>query len=102
MSEHKYNKEKKSKIVFKKEGNPETSDQNKNSEEMPPKKKPEAPKFNFYWIYIGIAALFLGMMFFSSEGGKNISQKELLELVQKGEVKKIVVVNRESVQVYLT
>lgn len=102
MSEHKYNKDKKSKIVFKKEGDSENPNQNKNPEEMPPKKKPEVPKFNFYWIYIGIAALFLGMMFFSSEGGKNITQKELLEMVQKGEVKKIVVVNRENAQVYLT
>jgi len=102
MSEHKYNKDRKSKIVFKKEGNNDNPDQEKNPDDMPPRKKPEAPKFNFYWIYIGIAALFLGMMFFSSEGGKNISQKELLEMVQKGEVKKIVVVNRENAQIYLT
>ncbi len=102
MSEHKSNKEKKSKIVFKKDGNDNNPITDKKSEDTTTRKKPEVPKFNFYWIYIGIAALFLGMMFFSSEGGKNITQKELLEMVQKGEVKKIVVVNRENAQIYLT
>jgi cell division protease FtsH len=100
MSENQSNQDKKSKIIFKK--NPQDKKNEAGGEESPLKKRAEPPRFNFYWIYILVAAIFLGMMFFSSEPGKSISMKELLEMVRNGDVKRIVVVNRERAQIYLT
>lgn len=99
MSEQEQPKQKKTRIVYKRDDNKADDNQPDNPQS---KRKAEPPRFNFYWIYVAIAALFLGMMFFGSDSGKSVTMKELMEMVQAGEVKKIVVVNRESAQIYLT
>lgn len=101
MSENQSNQDKKSKIIFKKDM-PENRNNEPGGEDAPNRKRSESPRFNFYWIYILVAAIFLGMMFFSSEPGKSISMKELMDMVRNGDVKRIVVVNRERAQIYLT
>jgi cell division protease FtsH len=101
MSENTPKKGKKKPVVFKKD-NENKPDQNTNPGTDGGRKKGEGPKFNFYWIYVILAVFLLATMFFSSEQGKPVSMKELMEMVQKGEVKKIVVINREKAQIYLT
>ncbi len=69
--------------------------------------KPEAkkPKFNAWWIYIGIFALFVGIQFF---GGGNLTQpkettqREFEEYLKAGDVDKIEIINKNRAQVYLT
>lgn len=96
--------EKKTRIVFKKdqEGSDSNRNNSKGGDDPNMRKKSEGRGFNFYWIYIIVAAIFLGMMFFPAEQGKNISMKELLEMVRNGDVKKVVVINRERAQIFLT
>ncbi|GAB5400598.1 MAG: ATP-dependent zinc metalloprotease FtsH [Aureisphaera sp.] len=70
-------------------------------------KKPEAkkPKFNAWWIYIGIFALFVGIQFF---GGGNLTrpkettQREFEEYLKDGDVERIIIINKNKAQVYLT
>lgn len=102
MSENQQNQDKKSRIIFKKDNREQGGNEPGGDDAQPRGKRNEPPRFNFYWIYILVAAIFLGMMFFSSEPGKSISMKELLEMVRNGDVKRIVVVNRERAQIYLT
>lgn len=64
-------------------------------------KKPGG-KFNFYWIYALLAIIFIGMQFFNWEtSAKEITWGELKSILSKGEVKKIVVVNKEKAEIYL-
>ncbi|MDC8006128.1 ATP-dependent zinc metalloprotease FtsH [Aureisphaera galaxeae] len=70
-------------------------------------KKPEAkkPKFNAWWIYIGIFALFVGIQFFG--GGsltrpKDTTQREFEEYLRAGDVERILIINKTKAQVYLT
>lgn len=60
-------------------------------------------KFNFYWIYALLALVFIGMQFFNWGGGtKEVAWGELKSMLTNGEVKKIVVVNKEKAEIYLT
>ncbi len=70
-------------------------------------KKPEAkkPKFNAWWIYIGIFALFVGIQFFG--GGswnqpKKITQTQFEDYLADGDVEKFLIVNKKNVRVFLT
>ncbi|MBX2829489.1 MAG: ATP-dependent zinc metalloprotease FtsH [Flavobacteriaceae bacterium] len=70
-------------------------------------KKPEAkkPKFNAWWIYIGIFALFVGIQFFG--GGnltqpKDTTQREFEEYLKAGDVERIQIINKNKAQVFLT
>jgi len=62
------------------------------------------PKFNIFWIYAAIMLVFVGVTYFSNTGEpKEIDWKEFkTELLQDGEVSKIIVVNEKNVEVYLT
>lgn len=94
--QNKQTKKDQRKIVFKKEqGNnrPGNGDQ---------KKKPGGPQFNFYWIYVILAVVFLVMTFYPSQSGKSVSMKELLEMVEQGHVEGILVVNRTEAEITLT
>jgi cell division protease FtsH len=42
-------------------------------------KEPKKPKFNSYWIYIGIIVIFLGVQFF---GGSGFSEPNKTSLAQ--------------------
>lgn len=74
-------------------------DNNNNQEQGD--QKPNAPKFNTYWIY-GIIALFLlGLNFYSmSEGTREqVSRKRLAEMIVAKDVERLVVVNNKQAQI---
>lgn len=64
---------------------------------------PKGPKFSFYWIYGIIAFLLLGMHFFGYESSvKEISWQTFKnEMLAKEDVAKVVVVNKEIVEVFI-
>ncbi|MBW2961744.1 ATP-dependent zinc metalloprotease FtsH [Mesonia aestuariivivens] len=71
------------------------------------KKKPGSnkPKFNSYWIYIGIVLIFLGLNFFGGMGFNEPSKSNISEFEQylkQGDVKKVIVINDRTANVYLT
>jgi cell division protease FtsH len=71
------------------------------------KKKPgnNKPKFNSYWIYIGIVLIFLGLNFFGGIGfnePKKTNVAEFENFLKEGDVKKVVIVNKRTAKVYLT
>lgn len=66
--------------------------------------KPGKPKFNPYWIYGGIAVAILAIqLIYSGSGAKKIDMLRLeQELIQNKDIGKIVVINKESAEIYLT
>lgn len=77
---------------------------NKSTQNIPNKNQlNKTPKFNFYWIYGIIAIGFLLLQFFSlSDSPKEITwQRFVRDMLSTYEVEKLVVVNRESVEVYI-
>ena len=71
------------------------------------KKQPEGkkPKFNSYWIYAGIILIFLGINFFSGSGFNEPAKTNIAEFesfLKDGDVKKVVVINKRTANVYLT
>ena len=73
------------------------------SNNKPNKDKPNK-SFNFYWVYALIAALILGMWYFSNTSlTESINQAEFFqEMVPNGDVEKVVLVNNEKAEVYLS
>ena len=75
----------------------EPNNQNKN-------KQTPQKKFNFYWIYGLIAVVLIGFQFFPFQGSpielKDIS-KFNTEMLQKGDVNRIVIVNDEFAEIYI-
>ncbi len=71
---------------------------NSNLPGMGPKRK-----FNFYWIYGILALVFIALQFFSNWGGttKDTSWGQFEKMLSKKDVEKILVVNKESVQVFI-
>ena len=64
---------------------------------MSDKKQTNKPKFNHYWIYLGIALLLIAANLFNTGSGvKEISSDKLNRLIKDGKVTKIVVVNGET------
>lgn len=61
------------------------------------------PKFNAIWIYIALMLLFFGVTYFSEYGQpKEIDwNKFKTEMLQDGEVAKVIVVNEKNVEVFL-
>lgn len=75
--------------------------QNGNKDKIPNPLRNSNPKkgFNFYWVYGIIAVIFIALTFFNpSEGNKdNLIQKgKLIEILKKGDVSKIVVINKDD------
>ncbi|RSK40627.1 ATP-dependent zinc metalloprotease FtsH [Mangrovimonas spongiae] len=67
--------------------------------------KNKKPKFNPYWIYGGIIAIFLGMQLFSGGGFQDASSttpSQFMEFLKNGDVAKVEIVNRREAKVYLT
>jgi len=55
---------------------------------------------NFYWIWIVVMLLFVGSYFYNSGSGtREITSDRFNELLQKGDVKEITVVNREFAEI---
>jgi len=61
------------------------------------------PKFSFYWIY-GILALVFIVPYFLNTGGeaKKTDWKDLKQMLQEKDVQKIVLVNKDIAEIYLT
>ncbi len=72
--------------------------QNRNKPNITPK------KFNFYWIYGLIAIVIIGLNFFDW-GGSPAELKDIKkfnsEMLQKGHVEKIVIVNNEFAEIFI-
>ncbi len=62
------------------------------------------PKFNIYWVYAVILLVFIGLNFFDFNNSKKeeLDWEHLKEMIVNNEVKKLVVVNREVVEIYLS
>lgn len=75
----------------------EQNNQNKN-------KPGQQRKFNFYWIYGLIAVILIGFQFFPFQGApvvlKDIS-KFRDEMLQNGDVNRVVIVNKEFAEIYI-
>ena len=68
------------------------------------KKNNRTQNFNFYWIYAGIALIFIALQFVntvSSPLKKINKQKFLTEMLVENEVERVTIVNNEYVEVHL-
>jgi len=64
-----------------------------------PKKKP----FNFYWIYAVVALVLLSLSWFNNTSAlRQTTYGQFKEMVQDGDVKKVVVYNEKNAEVFLT
>ncbi len=63
---------------------------------------PKKPKFNFYWIYGGLAILFIGIQFINfGSGAKTANWGEVKMMLEDGDINKIVLVNKEFAEVFI-
>ena len=68
------------------------------------KQKNKTPKFNFYWIYAGIAIFFISIQLFStlSSPTQKITKKQFFtDFLIENEVEKVIIVNNEFVEVFI-
>jgi AFG3 family protein len=60
------------------------------------------PKFNSYWIIGIILLVMIGIQVLSSSGGlKEIDSNRFFQILKKGDIEKLVIVNKEKVEVYI-
>ena len=60
------------------------------------------PKFSFYWIYGILAVVFIAIQFMNWGGNsKQTDWKNLKEMLESGDVEKIVLVNKEYAEIYI-
>jgi cell division protease FtsH len=60
-------------------------------------------KINFYWIYGILAIIFIGTLFLDwDSGAKKTDWRELKDMLSSGDVEKIILVNKETAEIYLT
>jgi len=71
------------------------TDSNSRKPNKPGSKKP----FNFYWIYGIIGAILIGINLFNFSGLKKTQLNDFAEMIHNGDVAKIVVVNKEAVEI---
>jgi ATP-dependent metalloprotease FtsH len=76
------------------------------AKQQPDKKtEPKKPKFSAYWIYGAIIIIFLGINFLGGSGFNEPAKTNPAEFesyLRDGDVKKLVIVNRNQAKVYLT
>ena len=76
------------------------------SKEQPNKKiEPKKPKFSAYWIYGAVIIIFIGINFLGGSGFNEPAKTNPAEFesyLKDGDVKKVVIVNRNQAKVYLT
>ena len=79
-------------------------EENKDNKEIKVNKSNRSkPKFSIYWIYAIILLVFIGLNFFDFSSKKEeIDWEKLKEMIVSNEVKKLVIVNRETVEIYLS
>lgn len=70
-------------------------EKNQRKNKGPGSKKP----FNFYWIYGIIGAILIGINLFNFSGLKKTQLNNFSEMIQNGDVARIVVVNKEIVEI---
>jgi AFG3 family protein len=84
----------------------QSNNKNINNKKMNNKKQPlnKNNKPNLTWIYAAIAILFIIISVFwgNSNSAKEIGWKELIKLVQDKKIEKIVIINNETAEIYLT
>jgi cell division protease FtsH len=76
----------------------------KNKDNLPPNFPPKKskPRFSFYWIYAVLAAIFIGIQIFNySSPQKETTWNQLFEMLEKQDVDKIVIVNKEKAEIYI-
>jgi len=60
------------------------------------------PKFNSYWIIGIILLVMIGFQFIGSGGSlKEIDSNRFFQILRKGDIEKLVIVNKEKVEVYI-
>ena len=65
-------------------------------------KKPNKKGFNFYWIYAIIAVILIGLQFLDlGASSETTTEDEFIQYAYDGQVKKIEIVNKEQVRVYI-
>ncbi len=69
----------------------------------PKPKNIKTPKFNFYWIYGIVFALFIGYQFLNSDnlGSKKLSQNEFKTILSENDIEKIIIVNRSVAEIFI-
>jgi ATP-dependent metalloprotease FtsH len=71
----------------------------------PPKFNPQKkikPKFSFYWIYAILALVFIGINYFNyTNPTKEITWPRLETMLEKQDVDKIVIINKEKAEIYV-
>lgn len=73
------------------------------SEELKsPNKKPNGFKFNHYWIYGILFIVFLALNFLPKSSGQPTTWNEVREMIVKGDVKEIKLINDRYLEVFLT
>lgn len=62
------------------------------------------PRFNYYWIYAIVAIVLIGLNFFWGAQTKTeqISKNKLVKIIRADDLEKIVIINGEQAEVYLT
>ncbi|MBZ9627685.1 ATP-dependent zinc metalloprotease FtsH [Psychroflexus sp. CAK57W] len=78
---------------------------NKATQKKKVDKDPKKPKFNSYWIYIGIILIFFGVQFFGGSGfsePKKTSLAQFEQFLQNGDVEKVnIIKNSRVAEVFL-
>lgn len=66
-------------------------------------KKKKKSKFNFYWLYGGLFALFLLFQYFNLDGlaQKKIDSEELKQILESGDVARVRIRNRQYAEVFI-
>jgi ATP-dependent metalloprotease FtsH len=81
------------------------ADKEKKSNNNPPNFNPtkkNRPRFSFYWIYGLLAVVFIGINYFNYNNPvKEITWGRLESMLEKQDVEKIVVVNKEKAEIYI-
>lgn len=63
---------------------------------------PNKPRFNSYWIIGIILLVMIGIQFLSSGNNlKEMDSNRFFQVLQKGDIEKIVIVNKEKVEIYI-
>jgi hypothetical protein len=68
-----------------------------------PKGKNNRAKFSFYWIYAGLLLVFIMTYIVNWQGGtaKKTNWGDIKEMLENGDVSRIVLVNKETAEIYL-
>lgn len=83
------------------------AEENSNSKEKGgnnlPKGKNNRAKFSFYWIYAGLLLVFIMTYIVNWEGGtaKKTNWGDIKEMLTNGDIARIVLVNKETAEIYL-